>query len=632
MSSFNVLSDSEKNQFLSGSWYPAVFNTNGVKFGTPYALSVTYDSSADGLWFQTRFNYWTTDGKIRALSDTALISCAKGKHSATVTIPSFDKPDDFAKAVFMVQAGDISGKGTIEISRPMLVEGDTPAAWAPAEGETLAGGGAQMSANLLDGITPNHGNCQLADGVLTSVVIASGWYNVGIWPVSLDAVTENQTLHLGASVRWHGEAAKSGTAYMSVKYADAAGNINNINVALDGIAAEWRRISAKVVLPSGMRIVDFHTSANMLDAAYDLTAPTLSLGSPVTLAIASATLAWSAGIVAVTRYYKLASATSSTPSVPASSSALNGWSETEPTADVTKVLWVCERTVYADGSESWSKASKSTSYEAAKDAKSTANAAKGVADSANSKADNLSTLIHEGDDGITVGKSADGKTWSTGRTRMTADAYQILDKLGTVITQLASDGASFLSGLVRIVAGKATLPGNKTVNSIVIDAGDGVAALHGIISRLDATINGIKSSVSAGWEQDFGCGVTAIVMESATVSSAAYLASDKAELHVGDNHVTMTGGSFDLSNPEYLTKELLSESAVASDLNTCGPGVFEYNTDTANRPSNYGMCVSFRTQNGNWLFQLALPTAGDPHWRRNINGAGWEGWRQWATS
>jgi hypothetical protein len=140
-----------------------------------------------------------------------------------------------------------------------------------------------MSANLLEGVTPNHGNCPLADGVLTSVVIDSGWYDVGTWPLSLDAVAENQTLHLGASVRWHGEAAKAGTAYMSVKYADAAGHTNDINVALDGIAAEWRRISAEVVLPSGMRIVDFHTSANRLDAAYDLTAPTLSYGGPVTL-------------------------------------------------------------------------------------------------------------------------------------------------------------------------------------------------------------------------------------------------------------------------------------------------------------------------------------------------------------
>ncbi|MDD6706767.1 MAG: hypothetical protein PUE29_10510 [Olsenella sp.] len=84
------------------------------------------------------------------------------------------------------------------------------------------------------------------------------------------------------------------------------------------------------------------------------------------LSSAQVTLAWSAGILATVRYYQLAAPTAATPTVPTSSSDLGSWSETEPTADVAKVLWTCERTVYADGTESWSKASKSTSYEAAK--------------------------------------------------------------------------------------------------------------------------------------------------------------------------------------------------------------------------------------------------------------------------
>ena len=140
-SNFNVLNGSDASKVLDGSWYPVDFDVTKCEFGTPYTLSVTCDSGADGLWLQVRFNYWSTDGKILSLSDTPAINCTKGKHVVTETIPSFDRPDDFASASFMVQAGDISGKGTIEISRPMLVEGTEPAAWAPAEGETLAGGG-----------------------------------------------------------------------------------------------------------------------------------------------------------------------------------------------------------------------------------------------------------------------------------------------------------------------------------------------------------------------------------------------------------------------------------------------------------------------------------------------------------
>lgn len=198
-------------------------------------------------------------------------------------------------------------------------------------------------------------------------------------------------------------------------------------------------------------------------------------------------------------------------------------------------------------------------------AQTTADSASSTAGAAKSTADSLATLIRADSTGITVGKSADGKTYSTGRTHMTDSAFEVLDKAGAVITQLAADGASFLSGLVKMIVGKTTLPGNLTVNSITIDSGGGVAVLRGIISRLSANLNGVTSSVSAGWEQDFGYGVTAIVRESAHLESAkmvpertasAHLASDKAELYVGDNSMKVTGGGFELSHPEYLRKGL----------------------------------------------------------------------------
>lgn len=159
-----------------------------------------------------------------------------------------------------------------------------------------------------------------------------------------------------------------------------------------------------------------------------------------TKATASVTLAWSAGIVATTRYYQLAAPTAATPTVPTSSSSLGSWSETEPTADVTKVLWTCERTVYADGTESWSKASKSTSYEAAKDAKSTAT-------DAQTKAEALATVIHDGDDGVSVGKSADGgTTYPQGRTRQSGSSFEVLDAKGDAISSLSGDEVSLARG------------------------------------------------------------------------------------------------------------------------------------------------------------------------------------------
>jgi len=332
------------------------------------------------------------------------------------------------------------GYTTISV-RNVMVTKNGFMAWAPAGGETLAGVGALMSANLLDGIKPEitqYGS--MADGVITSSTPKDRWKNVAAWPITTGKFAENQTMHLGISAKWHSAAATSGTAWAAVKYEDAAGNSNNVDVQINGITMEWKRFSLSAVVPSGMRVVDFHISAQNLDAAYDATNPVLSYGSPLVLAIASSTLAWSAGILATVRYYQLAAPTAATPTVPTSSSSLGSWTETEPTADITKVLWTCERTVYADGTESWSKASKSTSYEAAKDAKSTAT-------DAQSKAEALATVIHDGDDGVSVGKSADGgTTYPQGRTRQSGSAFEVLDAKGDAISSLSGDEVSLARG------------------------------------------------------------------------------------------------------------------------------------------------------------------------------------------
>lgn len=150
-------------------------------------------------------------------------------------------------------------------------------------------------------------------------------------------------------------------------------------------------------------------------------------GSMSVLSSAQVTLAWSAGILATVRYYQLAAPTAATPTVPTSSSKLGSWTETEPTADVTKVLWTCERTVYADGTESWSKASKSTSYEAAKDAKSTATDAQSKAQEAKEQVLDVSARIGEGSGDITA----------TIETRL-AQVRQDVDATGDDVSDLSS--------------------------------------------------------------------------------------------------------------------------------------------------------------------------------------------------
>lgn len=155
------------------------------------------------------------------------------------------------------------------------------------------------------------------------------------------------------------------------------------------------------------------------------------------LSSAQVTLAWSAGILATVRYYQLAAPTAATPAVPTSSSSLGSWTETEPTADVTKVLWTCERTVYADGTESWSKASKSTSYEAAKDAKSTATAAQQAVD-------NVSASVSRLDDGLASEVKARTRT-DEGVTDLQTQVHQRFDGIDVTLGKLGELGGKVSS-------------------------------------------------------------------------------------------------------------------------------------------------------------------------------------------
>lgn len=80
-----------------------------------------------------------------------------------------------------------------------------------------------------------------------------------------------------------------------------------------------------------------------------------------------------------------------------------------------------------------------------------------------------------------------------------------------------------------------------------------------------------------------------------------------------------------------LTNVLFACDRVSPDLDSATPGVWMYNADTANKPSEWGVCLVLwsevdGTANADWRFQLAFPTIGDPAWRRNITRNGWSDW------
>lgn len=163
--------------------------------------------------------------------------------------------------------------------RPMVVEGSTPAAWAPAEGETLTGvGGASMSANLwkAENVTP-------AGIPEDGIYACSGTRGVRT-NVSLDKLAANQTFHCGFSVN----PGKDDKFNMTLCYRDAAGSVNYaFGTDTSAPAGKWTRVSESVVIPSDMTVYQMVICNNRNASGasgWKVTNPTLSLGSPVCLA------------------------------------------------------------------------------------------------------------------------------------------------------------------------------------------------------------------------------------------------------------------------------------------------------------------------------------------------------------
>lgn len=70
----------------------------------------------------------------------------------------------------------------------------------------------------------------------------------------------------------------------------------------------------------------------------------------------------------VTRYYKLRPAGSSAPLKPETKPPSSDWTDSEPACDISKELYFCDLTIFSNGEWEYSTVSKSTSYEAAKQA------------------------------------------------------------------------------------------------------------------------------------------------------------------------------------------------------------------------------------------------------------------------
>lgn len=88
----------------------------------------------------------------------------------------------------------------------------------------------------------------------------------------------------------------------------------------------------------------------------------------------------------ITRYYKLQASTASAPAKP-TTLIPSGWTDTEPsyTSGSTNTLYFVDEYIFSDGTFQYTEVSKSTSYEAAKEAYNKAENAQDVANNASPK-------------------------------------------------------------------------------------------------------------------------------------------------------------------------------------------------------------------------------------------------------
>lgn len=368
------------------------------------------------------------------------------------------------------------------------------------------------SNNLIDGVAPQLKSGTTEDAGIfhhsarTTAEDQDTWVS---WDLSGQAaLTAYQTYHVGLSVR--GASANSSSLCAFIGYTNASGNKSWAFTDRFALGTSWGRVEGVLGVPSGMTPFVCGVAAYGTCPEAWWTAPVFSSGSPVTLASSAHTpyatqdhvaaeyatkaslkvtddkvaaevtergkLAGRVGTLESTtgmhtsRLEQLASSIrslvkgESTYTDPDGVSATSGiYSLVTQTRDaVTALFGDYTKTSDLASTQAVKDAKKAgTDAQATADAaKSAASAAQGTANGAKSTADSLATLIRADSTGVTVGKSADGKTYSTGRTRMTDSAFQVLDKAGKVLSSFGASlvtlgtkaAAILLAGILRVEA------------------------------------------------------------------------------------------------------------------------------------------------------------------------------------
>lgn len=170
-------------------------------------------------------------------------------------------------------------------------------------------------------------------------------------------------------------------------------------------------------------------------------------------ASATVTLSCYRDTQSITRYYKLHSSTASAPSKPTTNPPPSGWTDAEPsyTSGSTNTLYFCDLSVFSDGTWSYSTVSKSSAYEAAKEAYNKAVTAGNAANKVQAEVDevkervtNAETKITQNESAISLRATKEEVESNGNRIALTeSEIRQLADMIATLVTD--ENGASLMT-------------------------------------------------------------------------------------------------------------------------------------------------------------------------------------------
>lgn len=220
----------------------------------------------------------------------------------------------------------------------------------------------------------------------------------------------------------------------------------------------------------------------------------------------------------VTRYYKLQSSSMAAPDKPANvkpNEPPAGWSKSEPACDITKTLYTCDVTVFSDKTTHVSDVSKSTSYEAAKEAWNKAQTAQNTATEAAKTADNY---ISADSTGIMVSENKG----ATKETPSNATKNNVL---------ITEKDVQIRNGQKTVASyGDATIIGTEDGNHIVI-SDDSIKAKNGDAESLKISLTPDRPIVGYGVDFD-GSTVAQRVQNSETITIICQLGEDAISVDI----------------------------------------------------------------------------------------------------